>query len=147
MLVYAAARPPDVLVSADARLIALRHGADILLVRQPKALSYTLAQWAPVWGGVPPVLAACTEKSCRVGRVLLAMTPPAAGCGGVALVVSPEPLRGVCAPLPVIDRFSVWRQGAMEAWVGPHGVRLRSDRMVQGDRPWVQPYPPDKTLR
>ena len=75
------------------------------------------------------------------------MTPPAGGCGNAALVVSPEPLRGVCAPMPVIDRFSVWRQGAMAAWVGPHGVRLRSDRMVQGERPWVPPYPADKTLR
>ena len=63
LLVYAAARPPDVLVSADARLIALRDGADILLVRQPKAQSYTLAQWAPVWGGVQPVLAACTARA------------------------------------------------------------------------------------
>jgi competence protein ComEC len=146
-LVYAAARPPDVLVSADARLIALRDGAGILLVRQPKAQSYTLAQWAPVWGGTQPVPASCTATSCRVGRVLLAMAPPAGSCGDAALVVSPEPLRGACASSPVIDRFSVWRQGAMAAWVGPHGVRLRSDRMAQGDRPWVQPYPPDETLR
>jgi competence protein ComEC len=146
-LVCAAARPPDVLVSADARLIALRNGAAVLLLRQPKAASYTLAQWAPVWGGLQQVLATCSEQSCRVGRVLLVMTPLGRGCGDAALVVSPEPLRGVCAPMPVIDRFSVWRQGAMEAWVGPHGVRLRSDRMMQGDRPWVQPYPPDKTLR
>ncbi|HEY1856514.1 ComEC/Rec2 family competence protein [Acidocella sp.] len=146
-LVYAAIRPPDVLVSADARLIALRDGAGILLVRQPKATSYTLAQWAPVWGGAQPVLSHCTAESCRVGRVLLAMAPPAGGCGDAMLVVSPEPLRGVCEGLPVIDRFSVWRQGAMEAWVGAHGVRLRSDRMVQGERPWVPPYPPDKNLR
>ena len=146
-LVYAAARPPDVLVSADARLIALRDGAGLLLLRQPKAESYTLAQWAPVWGGMQPVLASCPAQSCRVGRVLLVMTPLGHGCGDAALAVSPEPLRGVCAPLPVIDRFSVWHQGAMAAWVGPHGVRLSSDRMQQGDRPWVQPYPPDKTLR
>ena len=147
-LVYAAVRPPDVLVSADARFIALRDGASILLVRQPKAAAYTLAQWAPVWGGALPVLSHCTAQSCRIGRVLLAMAPPpAGGCGDAALVVSPEPLRGVCAPIPVIDRFSVWRQGAVAAWVGPHGVQLRSDRMVQGERPWVLPYPPAKSLR
>jgi competence protein ComEC len=146
-LVYAAARPPDVLVSADARLIALRDGAKVLLLRQPKAPRYTLTQWAPIWGGIRPIFASCPEQSCRIGRVLLVMAPLGHGCGNAALVVSPEPLRGACAPMPVIDRFSVWRQGAMAAWVGPHGVRLRSDRMQQGDRPWVQPYPPDKTLR
>ena len=35
----------------------------------------------------------------------------------------------------------------LAARVGPLGVRLSSDRMVQGAPPWVQPSPPDETLR
>jgi competence protein ComEC len=55
-------------------------------------------------------------------------------------VVSAEPLRLSC-PVPVVDRFSVWRQGATAAWLEPAGVRLLTDREVRGTRPWVVPLP------
>ncbi len=155
VLVYFMARPPDVLVSPDARLIAISAGKSLFLLRQPKAQNYTLTQWQPVWAGsafttvdpaAPPPGVACgggTACSFATGRgaVLAALAPPAAGCGDAVLVVSPQPLRQACASQTVIDRFSVWRNGAMAAWTSPHGVVLLSDRQVQGDRPWVPPWP------
>ncbi len=138
--VAGAARPPDVLVSPDARLIAIRSDAQIYLIRQPKAEDFTLAQWAPVWGGAPLVPAHCTASTCRLGPVLLALSPPEA-CGDAKLIVSPGPLRGACAPIAAIDRFSVFHNGATAAWINGRGITLRSDRETQGERPWVMPYP------
>jgi competence protein ComEC len=59
------------------------------------------------------------------------------------LVVSPVPLRGVCkgSARVVVDRFTVWRDGAIAAWVTANTVRLQSDRQVEGSRPWVMPWP------
>ena len=58
--------------------------------------------------------------------------PDGSECGH-DLVVSAEPLRLGC-PVAVIDRFSVWREGAHVAWLGPEGVRVLSDRGARGDR-------------
>jgi competence protein ComEC len=140
------ARPPDVLVSPDARLIALAAGPQVLLLRQPKATAYMVAQWQPVWGGAAFTgidASQCANGLCTVqlrqANVLLAMTPPE-DCPRAALVVSPVPLRGACGGT-VIDRFTVWHDGAVAAWLTPNGVRLRTDRQVQGSRPWVPPWP------
>jgi len=144
LAVYAAARPPDVLVSADASLIAIRDGATIFLIRQPKASAYTLAQWAPVWPRTGLTPAQCTTTSCMLGPVLFTTTPPI-NCTGAAIVVSPKPLRGACGNLPAIDRFSVYFNGASAAWLGP-ALRIRTDRAAQGARPWVIAYPSERSL-
>jgi competence protein ComEC len=132
------ARPPDVLVSPDARLIAIRSGGTVFLITQRKGDRFTLEQWAPVWGQVPLTPAECTENTCRVGPVLFAAAP-LAECTGSAIAVSPVEFTG-CAG-PVIDRLYVYRNGATAAWVNGTKVTLRTDRAVQGLRPWVAPYP------
>jgi competence protein ComEC len=66
-----------------------------------------------------------------------AAPPP---CDAV-LLVSAEPIRGACRTVPVIDRFSVFRDGAHAAWLRPEGAVLLSDRANRGDRPWVAPVP------
>jgi competence protein ComEC len=141
LAVYAAARPPDILVSPDARLIAIRAAPHIFLLSRGKPPSYTLAQWAPVWGGTPLTPARCTQNTCRLGAVLFALTPPPGGCGHALVAVSPELLRGACGSIPVIDRLSVYRNGATAAWITGHRLTLLTDRAVQGTRPWVALYP------
>ncbi|MBY0339128.1 MAG: ComEC family competence protein, partial [Acetobacteraceae bacterium] len=63
---------------------------------------------------------------------------PHPACGAAPVLLSPEPLRGRCAASVVVDRFSVWRDGA-------HAVladgRVLSDRAHRGDRRWVPPRP------
>jgi competence protein ComEC len=157
---YGLARPPDVLVSADARLIAIRAPPVVFLHREPRADAFALAAWQPVWGAAalvpfdtaaPPAGITCDDTGCALagGKILLAETPRAAGCGAAVLVLSPVPLRGACGHGPlVVDRFTVWRYGAVAAWLGRDGVTLLTDRAVQGTRPWVQPWPvPYTTLR
>jgi competence protein ComEC len=146
--VYLLSRPPDVLVSPDARLIALSSPAGVLLLRQPKATSFVLSQWRPVWANTPfsPLpTQLCADSICRpptrFNNVIIALAPPAAGCPQAALVVSPVPLRATCRQSIVIDRFTVWRDGAIAAWLGRDHVKLLTDREVQGSRPWVQPWP------
>jgi competence protein ComEC len=149
-----AARPPDVLVSADARLVAARTATGVLLFRAPRAASYTLASWRPVWPGggfltldpaAPPPGAVCDTAGCALARpgVFIVLGPPAGDCGTLQLVISPEPLRGACrAPgRLVIDRFTVWRQGAVAVWFTRRGPELLTDRQVQGSRPWVPAWP------
>jgi competence protein ComEC len=150
--VYLTSRPPDVLVSSDARLIALSAPPGVLLLRQPKAASFILAQWRPVWAGTPfapldPLQ--CANALCRpptrFDNVVIALSPPTSGCPPAALIISPVPLRDSCqgGPSIVIDRFTVWRNGAIAAWLTNNHVYLRTDRQVEGSRPWVLPWPAD----
>jgi competence protein ComEC len=145
LAVYAAARPPDALVSPDAKLIGLKTPSGLFLLRQKKASHFALAEWRPVWAGAAPTPldpSSCTGDICRFGPILLALAPPA-DCGNAPLVISPAPLRGACdAPgRVVIDRFTVWREGAVAVWITKTGILVRTDRNVQGTRPWVPPWP------
>jgi len=150
LLVYLAYRPPDVLISSDARLIALANPSGVLLFRQKKATGFVVSQWRAVWSGAPftPAdTAQCGAAFCRppsrFNNVIIALVPPFPPCPDAVLVISPRPLRGVCKGQGrvVVDRFTVWRVGAIAAWVTPNAVRLRTDREVQGSRPWVLPWP------
>jgi competence protein ComEC len=147
LAVYAAARPPDVLVSPDAKLIAVSAPPNLFLFREKKASGFELAAWQPVWGGQGFSsfdTSQCNANLCTIttkfGPVAVALSPPAS-CPAAILVVSPEPLHGVCRNKKIIDRFTVWHDGAVAAWVTPSGVLFRTDRQVQGARPWVPPWP------
>jgi competence protein ComEC len=147
LAVYAAARPPDVLVSPDAKLLAVSAPPELFLFREKKASGFELAAWQPVWGGAgfsPFDTSQCNANLCTIttksGPVAVALAPPPS-CPAAILVVSPEPLHGVCRRSKIIDRFTVWHDGAVAAWVTPSGVVLRTDREVQGTRPWVPAWP------
>jgi competence protein ComEC len=155
LLAYSTDQPPDVLISADARLIALAgplgaHPPEVLLFRQPKAAGFVVSQWQAVWNGAAfaaPDPLQCNAAFCRppsrFNNVVVAIAPPFADCPDATLVVSPKPLHGVCdgAGRVVVDRFTVWRDGAIAAWVTANAVRLQTDRETQGSRPWVMPWP------
>jgi competence protein ComEC len=147
------ARPPDLLVSDDARMIAVRTNAGVLWQRQSGGNALTREMWLRLWGetdgqtlpregGAGGV--ACLPGACVLHAapevVLLRGDAPGAACGRAALVISAEPVRGRCRA-PVVDRFSVWRNGAHAVWLGRDGVTVLSDRGYRGDRPWVPPVP------
>lgn len=155
-----AVRPPDLLVSADARLIAFRTEEGVFLQRLSGASGLARESWLrlfaepaarplPQLGEAADGALACTPGACRfrpapgrVAAVLLRGDPPAEACAGAALVVSAEPVRGRrCGAAAVVDRFAVWRDGAHAAWLDADGVRVLSDRAARGARPWVPPAP------
>ncbi len=129
------ARPPDALISADARLIAIRSGAEIFLIRQKGASKYTLEQWGPLWGGRPLIQAACTAATCRIGPVLFASVPVTV-CAGAQVLVSPVAQPG-CPGVALLDAAAVARGGAIAAWAGPGRAVIHVSREAQGNRPWV----------
>ena len=140
---------PDLLISNEARLIALRSAGAYWVQSQPGASKFTLEAWEthlaagklrPIRDGEPP---ACTHDSCRIGPVLMLRGSARAGdCTGVALLVSAEPARGECpSSAALLDRFTVWRDGAHAVWIEGDGVRVVSDRAYRGRRPWVPPPP------
>jgi len=130
------ARPPDVLVSADARLIAIRNGETVFLVAQPKASHFTRDQWQNLWGAKRLALSQCSAPSCRIGGVWYTTAPV---CAATRLIAAPIVMPPCAAQ--VIDRLATYRNGAIAAWLRPTSVVVLSDRQVQGERPWVQPYP------
>ncbi len=154
-------RPPDLLVSDDARLIAVRTESGIWVQSAPGASKFTRDAWLQYWSaGVPqPIpsegIAAAGAITCAPDRCLLRPFPdaPAAmlvrgathpdGCAVSSVIVAAEPARGLCPkPWPkLVDRFTVWRDGSVAIWLDPGGARVLTDRVERGARPWVPPPP------
>jgi competence protein ComEC len=151
-------RPPDLLVSGDGRLIALRTQAGDFLQAAKGASKFTRDAWAQYWAAGsflpmvddPAGLIRCQADACllrpyadRPGALLARGGSHPAGCGQVSVIVSGEPARGLCPrPWPkLVDRFTVWRSGSAAIWLEPHGARVLTDRAERGERPWVPPPP------
>ncbi|WP_431284824.1 ComEC/Rec2 family competence protein [Humitalea sp. 24SJ18S-53] len=168
-------RPPDVLVAADARQVALRADGEVFVWRAAGASRMVRDIWLRGFGEDTAAelpasdaaggLLACTTDLCRLRAtpggaeaVLVRPAPPVRGaaragvypdrlppppgvCGIAAVVIAPEPMRGRCDGSQVVDRFSVWRDGAHAVWLAPDGARVVSDRDYRGDRPWVPGRP------
>lgn len=143
-------------MNPTARIIALRteggYAAQAVsgasrIEREMIAARLGVATLSPLPEGQEGRLA-CTASACTLtgpgGQAILLLRPGPheTACDAAALVVAAEPLRGRCRPAPMIDRFSVWREGAQAAWFTADGrVRVVSDRSLRGDRPWVAPVP------
>ena len=146
-----AAPAPDILISSEARLIAIRAN-QYHLMSQSGASKFVRDAWQnqlaagpllPVRTGEP---AFCNADACRVQRnghqIMILRSRAQPDCAGIDLLVSAEPARDECpAGIPYVDRFSVWRDGATAIWMTGPALRILSDRAYRGDRPWV-PGPP-----
>ncbi len=168
LLSPALARRPDLLVSADSRLTAVHgEGDGMLMLPRSGASRFTREDWQALWAAPEPVrLPAsgtfgdldCDPAACLLSRagtrvLLLRPPPPARGhaasaaappdppCAGLSLLVSPEPLHGLCPGVPFIDRFTTWRDGAQAVWLRDGRATVLSDRAARGDRPWVPQAP------
>jgi len=140
---------PDLLVSDDARLIAWRDGGTYWMQTHQGQSKFTREAWEqhfasgpmrPVRTGEPE---SCDAAACRKGPVLLLRDlRPQPDCTGVSLVVAAEPARDRCPRgTGLLDRFTVWRDGAHAVWIENGAVRVVSDRATRGTRPWVPPPP------
>ena len=154
-------RPPDILISGDARLIGFRTEDGVFLQELRGQSRFTRDAWLHYWAvtRATPVPAegwaahgriACVKDACvfrprpsEMAALLVRGPAKPNGCGGAAVVVSADPARGVCAwppPRPV-DRFTVWKDGPVAIWLEPTGARVVTDRDERGARPWVPPKP------
>jgi competence protein ComEC len=149
------ARSPDILVSGDARLVALRAPSGGLAVWSAGGGKFETERWLLQAGeeeALPwPARDAtedggwltCDPLGCLYrppGHVVALVRQAdalAEDCAVADLVVSLVPVRRACAGTPVIDRFDLWRDGTHAVWLEAWGLRIESVRERQGDRPWV----------
>jgi competence protein ComEC len=143
------APPPDLLISDDARLIALHVDGRYWVQKHNGGSKFTEEEWEGhlASGKLLPISdgssALCGPDSCRLGPILMMRDAARTeDCAGAALLVSAEPARGQCRrSVGLLDRFTVWRDGAHAVWIEEGGVRIVSDRGYRGNRPWVPPVP------
>ncbi len=156
----AIAPPPDILVSDNAAMIALRTPQGVFLQRRRGSSKFVLEQWLQLWaapdtqpmpqeGSAAAGAIACTGGVCRLRpspgqamALLVASGEATHDCAGAAVLVSAEPARHACpGGPPVVDRFTVWRNGTASVWLTADGARILTDRAARGARPWVPPPP------
>ncbi len=162
LLSLAMVRPPDVLVSGDAKLLGVRSATGELWVSSGRVARYTAETWARRAGVAKPQVwetdGPAAERPQAEGQLrcdglgclfhargqLVALVNDsralAEDCATASVVIALEPVpRGACrGPRVVIDRFDLWRNGAYALWLSPDGIEVRSVREASGERPWVQ---------
>jgi competence protein ComEC len=142
-------RPPDLMVSADARLIGARVHDMVYLQSVSGASTFTRDAWLQYWAaGVALAMPKAGEQAdgaivCQKDACLLRLVPRSKaallvrgaahpdGCQEASVIVSAEPARGLCQrPWPaLVDRFTVWRDRDLAGWTtGPHSERPRLPR-------------------
>jgi competence protein ComEC len=151
-----AVTPPDVLIGGRGKVMAVRSADGGLMVSDVRKSKFGQGIWlrraglkkAEAWprqGYSRDRRLICDGLGCiyRKGGVTVALSKNSGAlvedCRMADLVVSLEPVRGKCpAPLAVIDRFDLWRNGAYAVWIGGGGgVRIESANGKRGNRPWV----------
>lgn len=154
-------RPPDLMVSADARLIGVRVQDTVYLQATAGSSKFTREAWLQYWaagasrslpidGEHADGAITCQKDACLLRPVskakaalLVRGASHPAGCREASVIVSAEPARGLCErPWPsLVDRFTVWRNGAASIWLDGRHARIMTDRLYRGDRPWVPKVP------
>ena len=154
---------PDILISGDGRLLAVRSAEGQLLLSSGRAGRFSAEAWLRRAGQAEKLLwprqgasadnrIACDGLGCvyRAGTKTVALTrDPRAldeDCRLATIVVSSEPVRVDCSGAEiVIDRFDIWKKGSHALWLSADGVTVRNARDARGERPWV--LKPEQTAR
>ena len=149
-------RPPDILVSEDAKLVAITEVDGSLRLSTGRADRFAAGEWlrrmgqdqrilwsAALEGGDPRLV--CNSGDCRFranGRAVAILQRCrgicAAACADSDLVIILVPPDGSCAAA-VIDPARLLQRGGHAIWLSQAGLRTESVRDGQGERPWVAP--------
>ena len=155
-------RAPDILVSEDAKLVAITEADGSLRLSTSRVDRFAATEWlrrmgqdqriswlAAVDGGDPRLT--CVEGDCRFRAaghsvaILQHAEGFTAACAEADLVIVLVRIAGPCRA-PVIDPARLAREGGHAIWLTGEGLRIESVRDGQGERPWVPPLPPDAVL-
>jgi competence protein ComEC len=161
ILIALAARPPDLLVSADGQLMAINAGDRGLVVSSASGSKLVAQSWAARFAedragdfaeasGDGSLDLTCDRLGCRyrlAGRII-ALSKDARSladdCAEADILVSAVPVRGRCPhPAVTIDRFRLWRAGAHVLWIDETEIVVESVRDRRGVRPWA-PAPEER---
>lgn len=147
--------PPDILVSANAGLIAVRTGDGVTQISDPGASPFVRDIWQRRLGGheLIPFGAGsldCDRLGCTGlvgGQVVSIVEDPlgfAEECRRADILISREPIprscRGPNGPAVTIGRFDVWRSGAHAVWLSDDEPDITVWRARERDpgRPWMR---------
>jgi competence protein ComEC len=135
------APPPDILVGADARLIALRLDAGHIAALTTHVSAFEGQAPRHLWGlDAAPESLPCAAATCRITlrrqAVLVIRDGDPEACDA-ALVVASTRLHTACPDTPVIDHDFVKREGATTIRLDPMGPVIVTDLSQRGIRPWV----------
>lgn len=153
-----AVTPPDILISAEGRNVAVRGGDGRLRLISTSKDSFTVKEWLAAdgdgRGSADPTLAegaSCDDEGCVVkvsggGLVALTRRPEAIqdDCARAELMVTPWQAPEGCLA-QVIDQNRLRREGALALWRTPSasrsgasrsGFSVDAARPVGVDRPW-----------
>jgi competence protein ComEC len=159
IIVAAMVRPPDIWVAASGAPMGLRTPEGEMLVSDQRRGRFEVGIWQrragtaearswPEEGSSDDGRLSCDLLACIYrarGEVVALVRDPRAlaeDCALATLLVSQVPLRRISCGTPkvVIDRFDLWRQGAVAIWLGSPDPRVETVRQHRGVRPWA----PDK---
>jgi len=147
--------PPDILVTGDARLMAVRGADGRYVLSSTRVAVFTSDGWLrragtdsarpwPVSGVTADGRLRCDAAAClyRLNGKTVALVRDeralADDCARVDAVVSVEPVRTACdGPAHVIGRFDLWREGGHAMWLLRDRIVVRSVAAERGRRPWV----------
>ena len=153
---------PDILVSEDAKLVAITEADGSLRLSTSRADRFIAKEWLRRMGqderiswlagvdGADPRLT-CAGGDCRfraAGRSVAILQHKdgfAAACAEADLVIVLVRITDSCQA-PVIDPDRLAREGGHAIWLTKDGLRIESVRDGQGARPWVPPLPEDDLL-
>ena len=145
---------PDILVSDDGRLMAVRMADGRLSLSETRRERRAAEDWLeqegqgerlywPENGITADGWLRCDGLGCiyrAKGRTVALLRDGLAhdeDCRIADILISQRPVRGRCpAPSLVIDRFDLWRHGATAIWIGEDEIRVRTVADYQGERPW-----------
>lgn len=145
---------PDILISDDGRLMAVRMADGRLSVSESRREKRTAEDWLEQEGQGASLYwpegaenldgnLRCDGLGCiyrAEGRTVALLRDGLAhdeDCRIVDILISQRPVHGRCpAPSLVIDRFDLWRHGATAIWLDGEEIRVRTVAEYQGARPW-----------
>ena len=145
---------PDILVSADGKLVAIRGADGTLALMSDRAAKFSGESWlrrdgqgvARIWpaqGVSPDGRLSCDALGClyRVHNRQIAIVKDRQAisddCGDTSLVISLVAAGRRCRASLVVDWFDLRREGAHAFYVGPKGIEVETVRRWRGIRPWT----------
>ncbi|MGZ8409251.1 MAG: ComEC/Rec2 family competence protein [Hyphomicrobium sp.] len=153
-------RPPDLLISGEGTLVAVRREDRSLTFSTLRADRFSREAWLRQFAGNEDVspwphqgfsddgTIGCDSLGCTVQLadhvVAVTRRPEAVAedCQNANIMLSLVPVGKAChAPRVVIDRFDLWRNGAhaiwLNGWLGNRPIRVKSVNGQRGNRPWT----------
>lgn len=154
LIIAFTSRHPDILVSSTADLIAIRGANDKLVVSTRRKDKYAVENWLrmngqdgekperwPSEGEMQGMDLRCDDAGCRGEvkgyKIAIAHEPSAwqEDCGWADIIIASVPVQG-CSAEHVIDRFSVYREGAHALYL-EQDLRIETVEAQRGERIWA----------